>query len=59
MIRFAVRTEPVGAGVGGSMRRFLLGLGVIAALLGIAYYALSAPDIPRATLEAKYATPPS
>ena len=41
------------------MRRFLVGLVVIAALLGIAYYALSAPDIPRATLEAKYATPPS
>lgn len=41
------------------MRRFLVVFGVIAALLGIGLYALSAPDIPRATLEAKYATPPS
>ena len=41
------------------MRRFLIALAVIAVLLGIAAYALSAADIPRATLEAKYATPPS
>jgi len=41
------------------MRRFLIGVAVIAVLLGIAAYALSAADIPRATLEAKYATPPS
>jgi pimeloyl-ACP methyl ester carboxylesterase len=41
------------------MRRFLIVLAVIAVLLGIAAYALSAADIPRATLEAKYATPPS
>lgn len=41
------------------MRRFLIAIAVIAVLLGIAAYALSAADIPRATLEAKYATPPS
>jgi len=41
------------------MRRFLIAVAVIAVLLGIAAYALSAADIPRATLEAKYATPPS
>jgi len=41
------------------MRRFLIVLIVIAALLGIAAVLLSAADIPRATLEAKYATPPS
>ena len=41
------------------MRRFLIALAVLAALLGVAYYTLSAPDIPRATLEAKYATAPS
>lgn len=41
------------------MRRFLIGLAILATLLGIAIYALSAPDIPRAILEAKYATPPS
>jgi pimeloyl-ACP methyl ester carboxylesterase len=41
------------------MRRFLIALAVIAALLGVAWYALSAADIPRASLEAKYATPPS
>jgi pimeloyl-ACP methyl ester carboxylesterase len=41
------------------MRRFLIVLAVIAVLLGVAAYALSAADIPRATLEAKYATPPS
>ena len=41
------------------MRRFLIAVAVIDVLLGIAAYALSAADIPRATLEAKYATPPS
>jgi len=41
------------------MRWIVIVLVFIAALLGIAYVALSAPDIPRATLEAKYATPPS
>src|SRR5512135_2763756 len=41
------------------MRWFLGILVAIAALLGIAFYVFSAPDIPRAVLEAKYATPPS
>jgi pimeloyl-ACP methyl ester carboxylesterase len=41
------------------MRKFLIVLIVIAALLGIGAVMLSAADIPRATLEAKYATPPS
>ena len=41
------------------MRRFLIVLTVIAGLLAIAAVLLSAADIPRATLEAKYATPPS
>jgi pimeloyl-ACP methyl ester carboxylesterase len=41
------------------MRWFLVVLAVIVALLGVAYVTLSAPDIPRATMEAKYATPPS
>jgi pimeloyl-ACP methyl ester carboxylesterase len=41
------------------MRHFLIILGiVVAALVGLFIY-LSASDIPRATLEAKYATPPS
>ncbi len=41
------------------MRRILIVVLVIAALLGVAAVLLSAADIPRATLEAKYATPPS
>src|SRR5689334_25367131 len=41
------------------MRRFLIVLIVIAGLLAIAAVLLSAADIPRATLEARYATPPS
>jgi pimeloyl-ACP methyl ester carboxylesterase len=41
------------------MRWFLGILVAIAALFGIAFYVFSAPDIPRAVLEAKYATPPS
>ena len=41
------------------MRVFIGIVVVLAALLGIAFYVYSAPDIPRATLEAKYATPPS
>lgn len=41
------------------MRWILIVLAVIAALFGVAYITLSAPDIPRATLEAKYAAPPS
>jgi pimeloyl-ACP methyl ester carboxylesterase len=41
------------------MRRFLIVVLIIAALLGIGAVLLSAADIPRATLEAKYATPPS
>ncbi|HJW39657.1 MAG TPA: alpha/beta hydrolase [Rhizomicrobium sp.] len=40
--------------------RWFIGIVVaVAAVLGIGFYLLSAPDIPRATLEAKYATPPS
>jgi pimeloyl-ACP methyl ester carboxylesterase len=41
------------------MRRFITILLVIVAVLGVAFWYLSAPDIPRATLEAEYATPPS
>lgn len=41
------------------MRVVLWIVAVIAALLVGAYFHLSEPDIPRATLEAKYATPPS
>ena len=41
------------------MRAFLGFVVVILVLLGIAFYVYSAPDIPRATLEAKYATAPS
>ena len=41
------------------MRWLLIILAVIAAALGIGYVAFSKPDIPRAVLEAKYATPPS
>src|SRR6185295_6043242 len=41
------------------MRWFLLVLVVLAALLGFGYLKFSAPDIPRATLETRYATPPS
>jgi pimeloyl-ACP methyl ester carboxylesterase len=41
------------------MRRLLIVVVVILALLAIGFYFLSAPSIPRATLEAKYATPPS
>lgn len=36
------------------MRAFLIGLLVVVAAIGAAFYFLSAPDIPRAALEAKY-----
>jgi pimeloyl-ACP methyl ester carboxylesterase len=39
------------------MRRFLIGLLVIVALIGGALWYFSTPDIARATLEAKYASP--
>jgi len=41
------------------VRWFLIILVAIAALLGIGYIEFTKPDIPRATLEAKYASPPS
>ena len=41
------------------MRAFLIGLAVVAAALVGAYFYFSVPEIPRATLEAKYGTPPS
>lgn len=41
------------------MRVFIGIVAILAAALGIALYVYSAPDIPRAALEAKYATPPS
>ncbi len=41
------------------MRGFLTGLVVVLVLLAGAFWYFSDPDIPRATLEAKYATPPS
>jgi pimeloyl-ACP methyl ester carboxylesterase len=41
------------------MRWFLGILLALAVLLAGAFFALSAPDIPRSVLEAKYATPPS
>jgi len=41
------------------MRAFLIGVIVVVAALAGAFFAFSTPDIPRATLEAKYAAPPS
>ena len=41
------------------MRGFLVGLIVVVAALAGAGYYFSDPDIPRATLEAKYGGPPS
>jgi pimeloyl-ACP methyl ester carboxylesterase len=41
------------------MRRFLIGLIIVAAAIGGAFAYLSTPDIPRAALEAKYGVPPS
>jgi len=41
------------------MRKFLISGGVLVALSGAALWYFSTPDIPRATLEAKYAQPPS
>ena len=41
------------------MRKFLIGLAVVIAGLAGAFWYFSTPSIPRAVLEAKYATPPS
>ena len=41
------------------MRKFLIGTGILSVLIAAALWYLSEPDIPRATLEAKYAIPPS
>ncbi len=41
------------------MRVFIGIVVIFLVLLGVALYVYSAPDIPRAALEAKYATPPS
>lgn len=41
------------------MRWFLIAVAIVLVLLGVGAYEFSAPDIPRAALEAKYATPPS
>jgi pimeloyl-ACP methyl ester carboxylesterase len=41
------------------MRKLLIVVGAIVVLLAGGFWALSTPDIPRATLEAKYAKPPS
>lgn len=41
------------------MRKLLIALGVLIVALGVGFYFMTAPDIPRATLEAKYATAPS
>jgi pimeloyl-ACP methyl ester carboxylesterase len=41
------------------MRRFVTILLVIVAVLAVAFWYLSTPDIPRRTLEAEYAMPPS
>ena len=41
------------------MRAFFVGLAIVVAALVGAYFYLSVPEIPRATLEAKYGTPPS
>jgi pimeloyl-ACP methyl ester carboxylesterase len=41
------------------MRAFLIGLAIVVAALVGAYFYFSVPEISRATLEAKYATPPS
>jgi pimeloyl-ACP methyl ester carboxylesterase len=41
------------------MRKFLIGIVILIAALAAAFWYFSTPDIPRATLEAKYATPPS
>jgi pimeloyl-ACP methyl ester carboxylesterase len=43
----------------GAMRKFLIGLGVLVVLLAGAFWYFSESDIPRATLEAKYASAPS
>ena len=41
------------------MRTFLIAVVIVVAAFAGAVYYLSTPDIPRATLEAKYGTPPS
>ena len=41
------------------MRVFIGIVVIVLALFGVLFYVYSAPDIPRAMLEAKYATPPS
>jgi pimeloyl-ACP methyl ester carboxylesterase len=41
------------------MRRFLIGVVILAALIVAAVWFYSVPDIPRGDLEAKYGTPPS
>lgn len=41
------------------MKKFLIGLAVVVAGLAGAFWYFSTPSIPRAELEAKYATPPS
>ena len=41
------------------MRTFLIGLGIVVAALVGAYFYFSVPEIPRATLEAKYGITPS
>ena len=41
------------------MRAFLIGLAIVVAALVGAYFLLGTPEIPRATLEAKYGQPPS
>ena len=41
------------------MKKFLIGLVIVLAALAAAFWYLHTPSIPRAVLEAKYATPPS
>jgi len=41
------------------MRKFLIRTGILVFLLAVAFWFFSGPDIPRAALEAKYASPPS
>jgi pimeloyl-ACP methyl ester carboxylesterase len=41
------------------MRWLIVVLAFVVALLGVGYLEFTAPDVPRATLEARYATPPS
>jgi hypothetical protein len=41
------------------MRKLLIAVLVLVAILAAVFWYFSTPDIPRASLEAKYATPPS